>query len=221
MCLSIISTLSPILIETSNLLNEGSTDTSSKRISFGNRAIRRVLRVRRWNWARLSHTLTVVDDTQEYDLSSEISDYNPNWGIYEVYMDDEKMTPIDYNQKENTTSDHFYLKPDGKTIGFTNDIDGDEDIEIWHYPRWVNVSADDTTFNLSIPEDMLGAICLLMKAMVHGAKRQRYDERNALVDYKEEIEELVLQDASNKIKDLPQNVPTIFTYNKFNRTYSY
>jgi len=68
---------------------------------------------------------------------------------------------------------------------------------------------------------MLGAICLLMKAMVHGAKRQRYDERNALVDYKEEIEELVLQDASNKIKDLPQNVPTIFTYNKFNRTYSY
>lgn len=217
-----ITTLSPILIEASYVLNESATDTTAKRISYGNRAIRRVLRMRKWNWAKKSHTMsTLVAGTQEYDLSSAITDFNPMWGIYEVYIGGEKVGPIDYNQKDNTTGTHCYLKPDGVTIGFTNDIDGTEDIVIWYSSRWTNVAADTTTFSLSIPEDMLGAIVLLIKAMVHGAKRQRYDERNALLDFKEEIEELVLQDATNKFKDLPINIPTPITYNRVVRNYTY
>lgn len=216
-----ITTIASICAETSHLLNEGSSDTSAKRISYGNRSIRRVLRVRKWNWAKKKHTLSVSVGVQEYDLSSVISDYNPMWGIFEVYIGGEKMNPIDYTQRLNTTSNNFYLKPDGVTIGFTNTLDGSEVIDIWYSAGWTNVSASDTVFNVSIPEDMLGAICLLMKAMVHGGKRQRYDERNALIDYKEEIGELVLQDASNKIKDLPQNVPTILTYNRVRRSYAY
>lgn len=216
-----ITTIAPICTETSHLLNEGSADTSAKRISYCNRAIRRVLRVRKWNWAKKKHTLDVDAAVQEYDLTTEISDYNPMWGIFEVYIGGEKMNPIDYTQRANTTSNNFYLKPDGVTIGFTNTLDGSEVIDIWYSAGWVNVTASDTAFNISIPEDLLGGICLLIKAMVHGGKRQRYDERNALIDYKEEIGELVLQDASNKIKDLPQNVPTILTYNRIHRSYAY
>lgn len=216
-----ITTMAAITTETSHLLNEGSADTSAKRIAYGNRAIRRVLRVRRWNWQKKPHTLSVSAGVQEYDLSSVISDYNPNWGIYEVYIGGEKVSPILYENAVDNTDIRFYLKPDGVTIGFTHPMVGDESIIIWYYPRWVNVSDTSTTFNISLPEDLLGAVCLLIKAMVHGAKRQRYDERNALLDYKEEIGELVLQDASNKIKDLPQNVPTIPTYNRLRRNYTY
>lgn len=216
-----ITTGAPIFAETSHILNEGSSDTSAKRIGFLNRAARRVLRVRRWDWQKKMHDLTVSAGVQEYDLSSAISDYNPNWGIFEVYVGGEKISPIDYNNANIANSTSFYLKPDGVTIGFVVDLDGTENIDIWYYPRWVNITDENTVFNISLPEDLLGAICLLMKAMVHGAKRQRYDERNALIDYKEEIGELVLQDASPKIKDLPKNVPTILSYNRVKRSYVY
>lgn len=216
-----ITTLSPILIETSYILNEGTTDTTAKRISFGNRAIRRVLQVRKWSWGKKDHTLTVIEGTQEYNLVDEISNYNPMWGVYEVYVGGEKIDPVEYSRRNDSSGNHFYIVPDTQTIGFTMDIDGTEDIVIWYYASWNNVSTTSENFDLTIPEQMLDAICLLIKSYVHDAKRQRYDARNALTDYKESIEELVLQDASNKAHDLPQVIPNVMEYHRARRTYSY
>jgi len=216
-----ITTPNDFLQELSDLLNEGTLDTSTKRVRYFNRAARRVKRVKKWSWNKIGGQLTLVAATQTYDLTSEFTNFNPQWGIFEVYLAGEKMTPIDYDRRLNTTGDRFYLKPDGKTIGFTATIVGDEDIVVWYVPKHTNASAYNTTLDVSIPEDMLGPITLLMKSYVHGGKRQRADERNALLQYKEEIDEVVLQDAQHKIKDLPQNVPTILTYRGVRRTYNY
>lgn len=209
------------LQELSDLLNENVIDTSVKRVHYFNRAIRRIKRSKKWSWNRLPGTLTLVAGTQIYDLTVQFSNFNPQWGVFEVYLNGVKMTPIDYDRRLNTTSDRFYMKPDGKTIGFTAEIAGDEEIIVWYSPSHTDATAHDTTLDVAIPEDMLGPAALLMKSYLHGGKRQRADQRNALLEYKEELDEVVLQDAQHKIKDLPQNVPTIMTYRGVRRSYNY
>lgn len=216
-----LTTPNDFLQETSDLLNESQIDTSTKRVRFFNRAMRRVKKVRKWSWNKKAGTMTLSGGTQEYDLTGQFTDYNPQWGIYEVYLAGEKLSPVNYNQISTTTGDHFYLKPDGKTIGFTFEVEGDESVVVWYNPRHTNAAAYNSTLDVSVPEDMLGPVALLMKSYVHNAKRQRNDERNTLLEYKEEIEETVLQDASNKIKDLPNTVPTPFTYNGVRRNYRF
>lgn len=216
-----LTTPNDFLVELSQMLNEKTTDTSSQRIGYFNRAMRRIKSVRKWSWNKKPHTLTVVADTQEYDLTDEISDYTPSWGVYEIYINGDKADPINYNLKNIAQGTHWYLKPDTKTIGFTNALDGTEEIIIWYYPQHTKATASNSTLSPELPESILGPACLLMKSFVHGGKRQRNDERNALLDYKEEIDEAVLQDASNKAKDLPQTIPTPLTYMRVKRTYRY
>lgn len=209
------------LDEVSTRLNESSTDTSSKRITAFNIAARRVKSMRKWRWNKKKHDLALTANIKTYDLTSVISDYDPMFGVYEVYVAGAKMTPIKYERRTETTGDFYCLDPNLKNIIFTGTIAGTEDIDIWYYPRHTDATAAVTTLDPSIPEYMLGPIGLLMKAIVHGGKRQRHDERNTLLDFKEEIGEAILADASNKPKDLPDTIPTPLTYNRVKRTYTY
>jgi len=216
-----LTTPADFLAETSQLLNESATDTSVKRIGYFNRAMRRVKRMRKWSWNKKSHTLSVSAGVQSYDLTSVISDYNLQWGIYEVYIGGEKVTPSDYSRLSSVSGTSFGVSPDGKTITFTNTLDGSEDVVIWYSPRHTKATASDSTLSPSVPEDMLGPVCLLMKSYVHDGKRQRNDARNALLDFKEEIEEAILQDSAHKIKDLPHTLPNPLVYNRVRRTYRF
>jgi len=56
---------------------------------------------------------------------------------------------------------------------------------------------------------------------VHTAKRQRYDARNSLADFKEKIDGLRPQEASNKALNAPKTVPTVMQYYGIRRNYRY
>lgn len=217
------TTPNAILVEASQALNETSTDTSSKRVGYFNSAVRTVLGERKWSWSRKSHTLDTDDGIQEYDLSSEISDFDPERGIYEVYLAGVKIDYVEYSEKDNVSSENarWYWKPDGKTIGFTTEFDGTENVVIWYYAIHTNAANSGATLNIPIPEKMHTAIVLQIKALVHNGKRQRYDARNALLDYKEEIEKRILGDASNKGRDVPKVVNNVMRFFRFRRNYNY
>lgn len=214
-----ITTLNPILEAVSRKLKESSTDTSLLRIGYVNDAIRYVLGLYKWGWSIKRHQLNVLPNVQEYLLTSEISDYSPIRGIYEVYFGGTKIGPITYNAKSNISSLHFYLKPDNKTIGFTKKIDGTETIEIWYYPEWTDVNSTSTTFSVPIPPSMVELISLYVKYLVHEGKRQRYDSRNALLDFKQALDTLIPQSGSAKIKDQPKRLYNFFSYMGFRRRY--
>lgn len=218
-----ITTPEPVLQETSNMLNESTTDTSAKRVSYFNRSVRKVISMRKWSWAKKKHDLAVSAGVQEYDLTSVISDYNIQWGIYEVWVGGKKIDPVNYDRRDNIAASdaRFYLTPDNKKLGFTKTIDGTEDIDVWYYQVHVNAANHQASLNIPLPEDIQIAVALYIKHLVHEGKRQRYDSRNAILDFQQVIEELVLQDASNKAKDLPKTVPTVFTYARVRRIYRY
>ena len=216
-----LTTPEEFFIETSQLLNEGTTDTSAKMVGYFNRAIRRIRKVRAWEWDKRKHDLILSDGVQEYDLTSAITDYNPLWGIIEVYIGGEKAASCLYEKKDEVSGVAFYLTPDCKTIGFTADIDGTEDIDIWYRPRHIKVTAHNSTLTVALPDDLIDTVALLMKAFKHNGKRQRADYRNTMIDYKEEIEELIMQDAAPKIKDAPQTVTPVLGYYRVKRKYTY
>lgn len=216
-----ITTPNDFCQECTDLLNESALDTSAKRIRFFNRAMRAIKDVRKWSWNRVSGTLTMVVDTTEYDLTTAFSNYDPMWGIFEVYLGGEKIEPVDYTRKDDTTADKYYLKPDNKTIGFTFEVTGSENVVIWYTPSHTAATTAATTLVPSVPDSMLGPVALLMKSYVHGGKRQRVDQKNTLLEYKEAIGEAILKDASHKVKDAPHNIPTVFTYGRVKRTYRF
>lgn len=216
-----ITTALDFLQECSDLLNETTLDSSAKRIRFFNRACRHVKRLRKWSWNKIQGTMSLTVAVNTYDLTAQFPNYNPQWGIFEVYVGGSKITPSDYSNRDRDSGNHFYLEPDSITIGFTWDIVGDEVITVWYTPRHTAVAASGTTLVPALPEDMLGPVALLMKSYVHGGKRQRVDERNTLLEFKEEIGEMVLQDASHKVKDAPYNLPTPMTYNRVKRSYRF
>lgn len=216
-----ITTPNDFLIELSDSLNETSTDTSAKRVRYFNRAARQVKKARKWSWNKKPATLTLVAGTKEYDMTVQAADFNPVQGIYEVYLAGVKMSPCSYEQVSAVTSEHFYLKPDNKTIGFTMDIAGNENIVVWYYPRHTSATTKDTVLDPSLPEDMIDPIVTLMKSFVHKGKRQRNDERNELLIYKEQIGDAILADAGHKIKDAPHTVTPVLGYHKIRRRYNY
>lgn len=214
-----ITTMLPILQALSRKLKEETTDTSSLRIGYGNDTCKHILSLYKFGWSRKKLNLTVVAADQEYDLTVETTDYSPSRGIYEVYLAGIQIFPCDYNNKENE-SNRFYLTPDNKSIGFTDALDGTEDIDIWYYPEFVGVADTSSTFNVGFPDSLLEALAFYSKALVHGGKRQRFDERNALLDFKNEVDKIIPQEGSAKIKDRPKKVPNFMGYSGFKRTYS-
>ena len=218
-----ITTAAPVLSEVSGMLNEATVDTSSKRIGYFNRAVRKVLSMKKWGFEKRKRTLTLAAATQTYDLAAQFSDYNPLKGIISVWLGGEKIDSIDHDTKADITtpaSQAFYLDPDNQTLGFRKDIVGDEVIEVWYYAHhtYITTSAEALTFN--IPDEMIMAIAIYLKHLVHDGKRQRFDARNALLDFKEEIDVLRPMAATKKIKDRPRTVGNIFHYNGVKRVYA-
>lgn len=216
-----ITTPNDFLVELSQMLKESTTDTSSLRVGYFNRSMRIVKQERKWNWNKIGGTMTLIAATQEYDLTVQFSDFNPMWGIYEVYVGGEKIDYCDYQQRNLVGDDHFYLKPDMKTIGFTSTIAGDEEIVVWYNPRHTNATAYNSTLTPSVPDDMLIPVCTYMKSLVHKGKRQRNDERNELLAYKEQLSTAIMQDASRKVKDGPTIVSPVRAYFKLKRNYRF
>lgn len=218
-----ITTILPLLQTTSRLLKESTTDTSTLRIGYGNDSIRYLLGLYKWSWSCLSHTLDVDADVQEYDLTTEITDYSVDRGIKEVYVAGSKIVPIAYANRGTVSegnTQRFYLTPDGKTIGFIKTIDGTEDIDIWAYREHTDVAASGTTLNIPLPDNMRLPVSLYMKALIHSGKRQRNDATNALLEFKQALDSIIPQEGAAKIKDAPPTVGNIFNYTGFKRTYS-
>lgn len=217
-----ITTPESCLAAVSRRLKETVTDTSSLRVGYFNDSGKHILSLYKWGWSRRKHDLDVDDGVQTYDLTSEISDYSPERGIWEVYVGGEKIDPVNYDRRDSAvggTQQKFYLDPTDKTIGFTKDLDGTEDIDIWYYASWTDASLYNSTLTLPLPENILILFALYMKHLVHDGKRQRYDARNALLDFQEVLQNIIAQQGSSKIKDLPRHVPKLYAYTGFKRVY--
>lgn len=217
-----ITTPAAFLTETSNMLNESTVDNGTKRISYFNRSVRKVLSMKKWGFEKKKGTLTLSAGVQTYSLVTQFADYNPLKGIVSVWVNGQKIDSIDYDEKADVTSpatQKCYLEPDNETIGFRKEIDGTEVIEVLYYANHTAVTASTETLAFDIPDEMILPIALYMKHLVHEGKRQRYDSRNALLDFKEEIDNLRPMAASKKMKDRPRVVSNIFRYNRVRRSY--
>ena len=217
-----LTTLQPILIEVSDIMKEATPDYTAQRQRYAVRAVRRILMMKKVKWSLKEKTLTLSAGTQEYDMTSQATDYSPIRGIYEVWNGDTKLDPVNYDRRANVDEDDqlFYLKPDDKTIGFTKAIDGTESYTVHYYATLTAPSTYTDTLNLAIPEEYIVPIALFTKHLIHEGKRQRYDSRNALLDFKQAMDEIIPQAASSKIKDAPKHVPKLFSYTGFRRTYT-
>jgi hypothetical protein len=214
-----ITTIEPVLQKISFKLNEGSTDTTAKRISAATDGVRQLLTEAKFNWAKKTYTLTTQSGIQEYNLETLISDYNQLWGLDSVWVGGKKFTPLSADQKSQVASSAVYLSEDAKSLGFFDNIDGTESVEIVYFATFETPANSTATLNISIPEDALEAIALAAKAVIHDGKRQRFDARNALIDYQAAKEKVVMQNASNKMRDLPKRVTPLMAYNRFQRQY--
>lgn len=195
-----ITTPQKALNKVSAKLNELTTITSGQRFEFFNLSVQALLDYSKWKFAKKKHTLSVTTEA-EYDLTSEISDWNPLWGVDIIYVDGDQIFPVDYEDKDlYTNTMKFCFTPDEKSIYFTKELTGSETIEIWYFQRHVDVDETSDTLNVPLPEATLKGITLYMKHLVHDAKRQRNDARNAILDFQEAMEELTMQSASKKAK---------------------
>lgn len=214
-----ITTIEPVLQKISFKLNEGSTDTTAKRISAAVDGVRMLLTEAKFNWAKKTYTLTTTSGIQEYNLETLISDYNQLWGLDSVWVGGKKFSPLTTDQKSQVASSAVYLSEDVKTLGFFDTIDGTETVSVVYYATFETPTTSSSTLNISIPEDALEAIALAAKAVIHDGKRQRYDARNALIDYQAAKEKVVMQNASNKMRDLPKVITPMMAYRRFSRSY--
>ena len=221
-----ITTIEPLLIETSQMLGEGTTDSSTARIGFANRAINYVFQQYTWSFRRKKQTLTTVIDTQEYDLtdSSIITDgdYDPTSGVYQVWNGTTKLSPVLFDNVDNYSStDSYSISPDGKKIIFTSPQTSATSYDVWYYTVHVDVSTKTATLKTSIPDTFKIAICTYIRHLVHDRKRQRNDARNMLLDCQEQISDLRMTQGKQKAQGLKRNIPTPLQYAGFRRSYSY
>lgn len=202
-----ITTAMPVLVTASAELNEKTTDASGKRVSYFNSAVSHLLSQFKWAWARKKGTITITSDT-EYDLTALFPDYNSSWGIHSVEGADGKpLSSLDYTERKNFTSPYMSISPDNKSLVLTSTFTIGTVLTVWYYAKCIKVSDPSTTLSLPIPEQMEEALAIYVKYKTHTGKRQRYDARNALLDFKEKLDQLRLQEASNKIQSRPKIVP--------------
>lgn len=217
-----ITTPAPILEAVSGGLNESTTDTSSKRIIAFNRAMRKFLNYKKFKFAIVEGTLTLVSDTQKYNLLTEFADYDVARGIDEVWIGNDQIFPIDNQDKEiYTETQKFFLTNNGKSIEFTKTLDYDgTNPTIYYYAQHTNIDASTDTLNIPIPEAFQEALVLLVKHFVHDGKRQRNDARNALLDYKDEIKNVAMAEATPNAKHLKKKVVNPLQYRGIRRKYA-
>lgn len=221
-----ISSIEPILIEVSQLLGETTTDVSTARIGMCNRAIRHTFEQYSWSFRRKELSLTTTVGVQQYDLTSALvvtdNDYDPEFGIYEVWNGTTRIDPVLPENKLNfSASDAYYLSPDNKKINFTASQTSATTYTIYYYSRHVDVSSKTTTLKTYIPENFMVPICTYIRHLVHDRKRQRNDARNMILDYQEQISDLKMSQTKSKAKGLKKNIPTPQQYLNFKRNYNF
>jgi hypothetical protein len=210
-----ITTPETVLDETSAVINENTTDTTAKRVRLFNRACRKVIHDYKWSFRKKTYTLTTSVGVSTYDLTTLITDYDPVAGLFAI----DGLYPTEYDFRADGGT-YYYLTPDNETLGFTFDVTATT-YTITYYALYVNVAAYNTTLNLSIPDTFKTIIVTYLKHLVHDAKRQRHDARNAIIDYKEQLSDIKLAEASNKISSLPKTVPHIMSFRQMKRSYTY
>lgn len=205
-----VTTPEPILRRVSAEIGESNTDTSSTRITYFNEAYQFYLSLYRWNFKLKSGSLTTTSST-EYDLTSEFSDYSTTDGVYLVKNGSTILTPIDYTDTssyESSSKQHYYLTPDGKKIGFVP-LSSGTTYTIWYFAVFSEVSNYNDTLNIPIPEAHIRPITTYVKHIVFDRKRQRNDARNMILDFQEQLTEVVNKEAGNKSSKLPKTFASV------------
>lgn len=204
-----ITTPQPILEAVSTELGESATDTSTDRLRFFTTAVRHYLSLYRWSFKIKEYNLTATS-SKEYDLTSLISDYDVSHGVYGVKHGTKILDQVSYEAgvavPSDTTVQKYFIYPSGKKIGFTAITSGDT-YTIRYYATLTTPSSYSDTLNVYIPENHVRAIVVYIKHLIYDRKRQRYDARNAILDFQELLEENVAKEGVNRGN---KNVPRTF-----------
>lgn len=214
-----ITTPLKVLQAVSDRFNENEVDTSAKRVRIFNQAMHKLLAMYKWEWAKKLSNLAVTAGDEDYVLTTAISDYDLMWGIDSVEFAGQ-IFPVEYEDRNAFITAHFALEPDKKTIIFTKAFEANGTVPIWYYARHVDVETSGATLNISVPESALAALVLYMKHIIHDGKRQRNDARNAILDFQEVIEEMTIQNATTKAKNLTKTRRNPLQYAGFQRKYA-
>lgn len=201
----LITTAEPILIKASARLNEATVVATTNRLSYFNQAVDQVISYSKWPWAKKKGVITLTLNQTEVDLDSEFSDYNPSWGLDDAESDEDNAIKTS-------------LSKDNETLNILQNVAAGDQLTLWYYQSHIDVSDKTTVLNIGIPKDVARAVVLYIKHLVHDGKRQRNDARNAILDYQEVMEELVMQGASKKSASKPKRIPHPMA--NFKRTYA-
>lgn len=203
------STALPFLQNVSNELGEASTILTAERIGFFNSSVEQFYSDYLFRFRVKIYSLA-LDGSSEYNLSTLISDYDSGDGVYLIVDENEvPIDPIDIKDKGTTFNKvKYYIFPNKSIIGFTSD-DGNKTYKIYYYARHIYVSTESETLNVSIPQYAKRPIVSLILSRVYRRKRQRYDERNILLNYKEELSSAIAKDSrSGAIGSFPKIIPS-------------
>lgn len=201
-----ITTAQPILKQVSYELGESTPDYSASRINHFNTAYQYYLSLSKWSFKIKEYELTTTGD-KEYNLTTLVPDFSQADGIYEVRTsgDGKLIKPIEYEDKD--LEDGYYLTPDGKSIGFTSVSSGDK-YKIKYYAVLTPVSLETETLNIPIPEVHSQPISTYIQFLVFKRKRQRNDARNAILDFKDQLEDALMREGGRGTVGF---VPKIFS----------
>lgn len=201
----LITTAEPVLKRASARLNEKNVVTDANRMSYFNQAADHVIGYSKWDWAKKEVTLTLTLNQTTVDLEDEIADYNSMWGLSDDASDYDDTVKVK-------------LSEDNKTLNILQDVAAGTQLKLWYYQSHTDVTSSTTTLSVPFPKEMMTALVLYIKHLVHDGKRQRNDARNAILDYQEVMEELVVQGASKKSSSKPKQIP--HPLSGFRRTYA-
>lgn len=189
----LITTAEPILKRVSARLNEKSVVIDTNRLSFFNQAADHVIGYSKWDWAKNQATIVLTENQTTVDLETAISDYNSMWGLAD-------------DQSDYDDSISISLSEDNKTLNILQDVAAGTELKLWYYQSHTDVTSATAELLVPFPKEMITALVLYIKHLVHDGKRQRNDARNAILDYQEVMEELVVQGASKKSSSKPKQI---------------
>lgn len=221
-----MTTIATLLAEVSVLLGETTTDVSTARVTMANRAFRHVFQQYSWSFRRKSITITTTAGVQDYDLTNISNvpdgDYDPEFGLYQIWNGTTKLDPVLYEKRSDYTSiDSFTISPDNKTLSFTSTQTSPTAYTIWYYSRHIDSASSTTTMKTSVPESFLLPLGTYVRHLIHERKRQRNDARNMILDFQEQIADLKMSQGKSKAVGLKRNIPTPIQYARLRRRYNY
>lgn len=217
-----VTTAEKILERASRELGEPTVDLSATRITYFNEAYQYYLSLHKWSFKIKKGTLT-TDGSPEYDLTTLFPDYSTTDGIYMIKNGDVILTPIDFADagvyKTYGGKQCYYLTPDGKSLGLIG-VSSGTTLDVYYYAVLREITDATEALNIPIPEAHIRPIVTYLKHIVYDRKRQRNDARNMILDFQEQLEEMVTKDADNKTSKLPSIFEPVTKRLGLNRNYS-